>query len=484
MADIQEQLQELRDGLGKARSTIKEYETFIEKVNEGALRKATLISTEGRTLPSGRQVVIQMGEGTIALPISPKMVFDDLKPGQTIWVSKEGIAVGATLPEPAQESRVVAVDGDGEALVSINGTPKLLAAAPGVREQLSIGDTVHLDAFGVVILAKLPNKTTYAVETEKVAWSDIGGLVEAKKEMIEAVEMPLTHKELFTRFNKKPTKGLLLYGPPGCGKTMLGKAAATAVAKLFGNTKTPGFFYIKGPEVLSKWVGESESNVRALFNKAREFRKNTGSPAVIFIDEAESLLRSRNSDNLGSVSIGVITTFLAEMDGLDDSGAMVLLSTNRPDSLDSAITRDGRIDKKVHVHRPSKKDTEEIFSKYLKKIPTAGGANAPDELSEELFHDKFSFYDVTLKDGEVRKFGLKDIVSGAMVAGIVESAISIAMHREIETQTKQEGVGRADLMTAIGKTFHQNKDIRHKEDLDAFTEAFKANVASVQKCAN
>ena len=349
--------------------------------------------------------------------------------------------------------------------------------------QLSIGDTVHLDAFGVVILAKLPNKTSYTVEPETVHWADIGGLVEAKKEMIEAIEMPLTHKDMFARFNKKPAKGILLYGPPGCGKTMLGKAAATAVAKLFGNTKTPGFFYLKGPEVLSKWLGESEANIRALFNKAREFKKTTGSPAVIFIDEAEALLHSRK-DTEYKGTVGIVPTFLAEMDGLDESGAVVMLSTNQPNSLDTAIIRDGRIDKKVHVHRPSQKDTEDIFAKYLKKIPTAGGAHAPDELSEELFHDKFSFYDVTLKDGEVRKFGLKNIVSGAMVAGIVESAISIAMHREIETQTRQDGVCKTDLLSAIGKTFQQNKDVRHKEDLETFTEAFKSNVASVQKCAN
>jgi proteasome-associated ATPase len=484
MSDTQEIIEELKSGLAQARDTIAEYEGFVEQLKLGALKRATFLRTAD-VAGSGKRVIACTSEGVIAAPLLPGKAWGKQKvePGATVWISTEGTAVVAlTDPEPEVEARVVNIEGDLLYVSSAGESPKLVLYSQALLKTLGVGDSVLMDTHSSVVLAKIQRKQPFTAATESVQWSDIGGLEDAKKDMIEAIELPLTHKEIFERYNKKPIKGVLLYGPPGCGKTMLGKAASTAVSKIFGNTKVPGFFYIKGPEVLSKWVGETESTIRAVFDKAREFKANTGSPAVIFIDEAEALLHTRHANSGGSgMSMTVVPTFLAEMDGLDDSGAMVLLSTNRPDSLDPAIVRDGRIDRKVHVPRPSKEDTSDIFKKYLQKVPTVGDLSTP--LAEEVFNDKFAFYDIALKSGDVRKFGLRHVVSGAMVSGIVENAISFAMHREIEKKGNK-GVSKEDLFSAVAKSFHQNKDMSHDHDMKTFVEAFKSDVVNIQKCAN
>jgi proteasome-associated ATPase len=487
MSDNEQIIRELKKGLIQAQDTLREYEDFIAQLRDGSLQKGTFLRTSVLSPGASPQIIVQTTDGTVAAPIAPAMRnnnWDALEPGLTVWLSNESGAVCAmSQPEPNIESKVVSIEAD-KIYVSANGeAPRLAVSTSTLRQTLSVGDSVLLDAFEAVVIRKISRKQSFTVMPENVEWSDIGGLEDAKREMIEAIEMPLTHKEIFARYGKKPTKGILLYGPPGCGKTMLGKAASTAVSRLFRNTKTPGFFYIKGPEVLSKWVGETESTIRALFDKAREFKKQSGAPAVIFIDEAESLLHRRQAmEGSDNMSMTIVPTFLAEMDGLDDSGAMVLLSTNRPDTLDPAIVRDGRIDRKIHVSRPSQQDTQDIFQKYLKKIPTANKELA-GTLAEEVFHDKFAFYDIALRSGDVKKFALRNIVSGAMVSGIIEHAISLAMHREIQKQGKG-GVCKDDLFGAVHKSFHQNRDMSHDTDLKVFVEPFKSDVVNIQRSMN
>ena len=477
-------IESLKKGLESAQDTIKDYEEFLSTLKQGALSKATFLRFQDVPGIGKPQVIAYTDGGVVAVPalVNSLQFHRNVEPGMTVWLSSNPVAaVAVTAAEPEIESRVVSIE-DDQVYISTSGEASRLVLVPSsLRKKLSVGDTVLLDLYETVILAKTSRRQAFTTSADVVHWSDIGGLDDAKREMIEAVEMPITHKAIFERYNKKPIKGVLLYGPPGCGKTMLGKAASTAISKIHGHTNTPGFFYVKGPEVLSKWVGETEATIRTLFDKAREFKKAHGTPAVIFIDEAESLLHHRNQESSG-IGMTVVPAFLAEMDGLDDSGAMVLLSTNRPDTLDSAIVRDGRIDRKIHVPRPSKNETAEIFKKYLKKIPTSD-RDLSEALAAEVFHERFAFYEVALRSGGTRKFGLQHIVSGAMVANIVENAISLAMHREIESRSAG-GVARNDLFEAVSKTFRQNKDLSHENDVKTFVEPFRSDVESIKRCVN
>src|SRR3990167_2927964 len=205
-----------------------------------------------------------------------------------------------------------------------------------VADEVKLGDIVQLDRSGTVGLKIIPkDRTDYSVSVETgICFADIGGQDEAVATLLEAIEGPLKHADLYKAYGKKSLKGVLLAGPPGCGKTLLAKATVSDIAKSHSKADAAtGFIYVKGPEILSMWVGNSESAVRSLFKRAKEHKLEHGYPAVIFVDEAESILAKRgNGIHSGSVLSGtIVPTFLAEMDGLEDSGAFVLLATNRPD---------------------------------------------------------------------------------------------------------------------------------------------------------
>lgn len=206
-----------------------------------------------------------------------------------------------------------------------------------------------------------------------VKWEDIGGLEVAKADMVEAIEVPHRHKELFAYYGKKQIKGILLSGPPGCGKTMLGKAAARALADIYGAAGSrTGFLYVKGPEILNQYVGQTEQTIRDMFFDAKRHKEEHGYPAIIFLDEADAILAARGTRNIG-IGNTIVPQFLTEMDGMDESGAIVIIATNRPDVLDPAIVRDGRIDRKVAVVRPNEQNACAILEMNFAKVPLAKG---------------------------------------------------------------------------------------------------------------
>jgi SpoVK/Ycf46/Vps4 family AAA+-type ATPase len=314
------------------------------------------------------------------------------------------------------------------------------------------GDRVLIDPSGSVAIRNLGPKRTsgsalgWSGDTG-VDWEAIGGLVEAKRALREAVEEPITKAAIYKRYGKRACRGILLAGPPGTGKTMLGKAVATSVKRLHGKVAEggSGFLYSKGPELIGTIVGSSEAAVRSLFADAREHHREYGYPAVIFLDEADAVIGHRGTgqramgDGMGKVSDSVTMQFLAEMDGLDDSGAIVLLATNRPSAIDPAFLRDGRIDLKIEVSRPSREDCEAIFARLLRGKPVARREGVEDDARElarlasaDLFSDRHVLrmaVDPATKSR--RRVTLSSVVSGAMVSGIVERATQRAIRREI-----------------------------------------------------
>jgi proteasome-associated ATPase len=257
---------------------------------------------------------------------------------------------------------------------------------------------------------------------------------------------------------------------------MLGKAAATALAELHGKVGG-GYFYVKGPELLNMYVGNTEASIRRLFENARRHKKKAGHPAIVFIDEADSILGKRSGMGL-TLSSTIVPAFLAEMDGLTESAALVLLATNRPDVLDPAVVRDGRIDRRVRVGRPSREDALEIAGKHLERVPldVAAGEDAASVLVDALFDPNLVLYRVKRQSsvGKGSAFTLGHAVSGAMLAGVVQRAVSMACDAD-------RPVGEEDLRAAVRESYEQQKDMNHEDELVDFMGDWIGEVQEVRR---
>lgn len=343
-----------------------------------------------------------------------------------------------------------------------------------VRGGCKVGDRVVLDAGGNVGIINLGGGDSSRVFTEPtgVEWDDIGGNEEAKAALREAIEYPAQHPEVFTRFGIKPAKGAMLYGPPGCGKTMLAKAAATALARVHGASGAGGYIYVKGPELVSKWAGETENNIRRVFEQARAFKARTGIPAILFFDEGDALFGRRGTGGTGrdGLQAMVVPALLAEMDGLSDAGAFVLIATNRPDALDSAVVREGRIDKKIQVRRPTQPEVAAIVARALRGKPCeASGEVMGSKAAESLFSAKRALYTLTMKGEGDRKLVLGNVASGAMAVAIADRAVAAAMRGALGGDVGRN-VTAADLEQAIDEIQAEQQSLDHSDDLRELAE--------------
>ncbi len=451
---------ELKSRLQEANQKLAKQDEFLKQITEGALVLGTVVSVEA----DGKRGVVIAGQQKIACNI-PK----GAKAGDTVRV----------FPKTSQPVDVVAGGKDsGEVCTVASVHDDIIEISSGIgsrvvaRGGLTVepGDRVVVDqSFSVALRSLGASEDTFEFDgTTAIDWDDIGGLEAAKEAIREAIEFPITHAELYRTYGKAPSRGVLLYGPPGCGKTMLGKATATALQRAHGGIGGGGFLYIKGPEILSKWVGEAEATVRGLFAKARAYKKKTGHSAVLFIDEAEALLSSRNTDGFrGGIQQTLVPAFLAEMDGLEDSGAFVMLSTNRPDALDSAITRDGRIDRKVEVSRPDRQQSLRIFELAVRGRPVAetmvNGLAKP--LCDAVFASSESVASASFA-GISANLVLADVMSGALAAGIVNRATENAMRRDRETgAATPSGVCETDIRAAVSQAAQEQRNLDWRYEL-------------------
>jgi len=329
-----------------------------------------------------------------------------------------------------REGKIIAVS---EKLYKVQmGADEILAYSPFHK---LLKNTSVVVAEGVIVdLVPEPLITVEEEEVEfsRIGWEEIGGMKSQIESIRKKVERPLKFASIYKQYKMPLSKGILLWGPTGCGKTLIAKAIASSMIESKTISKNI-FIYLKGGEMLSKYVGVAENRIKSAFDSARKTFKKTGVRPIIFIDEAEALLPPRGSRISSDVDTTIVPTFLSEMDGLEEGNPFVLLATNYEDRIDDAIMRPGRIDLKVYVGRPTVEDSVEIFKIHLKKTRLAGDI-------DKLSHDASKILFATEK--------LQGEISGALIENLVFSAVEIAISRTIAGD-KKFGVCKADIEKAI-----------------------------------
>lgn len=424
----------------------------------------------------GKSVLVHTREQLYSLMNRPEL---QLIPGDVVKLSPKTMQIidRSHVVPSGDVCRVKTVLQEGAKVeVEAHGHSKVVFAGFS-KGNLEVGDRVSLDPAGVVVVHKLPAEyhDQYRVreETIGVSWDQIGGCEVAKDELIEALELPFRYPEVYSHYNKSQPKGALLYGPPGCGKTLLAKAAYASLAAIHGRAAVQsGFIYVKGPELLKRYVGDSEESLRSCFVLGEKHYAKHGFPALLFIDEAEAMFRTRGSGVSSDITDNMVTTFLSEMSGLNASHVMVLLATNQPKMLDSAVLRDGRCDRHIKVPRPDINVVPDIFDIYLKNVPLAEGFEREEAIAlatAEVFSGRLGIYTIQANGSGELPFTLGDCVNGAMINGIVDKATSLAMKRDMR-EGSLTGVHPKELIRAVHLTYRQNRDINHDLNLIDFAE--------------
>jgi len=465
----------------EAMKALDEYDQVYAKLTSPANRIGTYLGS-----PDEGIATVALGDTEYYCNVDPKGVrVEDLKVGTRVKLNEAYAVIGDLGYSPAGPIvKVSQLLDDGRLRVSMDAqglTGKLVLRSTDLENApLKPGDEVRLEPNLRVALEHFPsqeNRDYYLEVVPEIPWSAIGGQEEAITLIRDTIELPLLHPELYRRFNKKPIKGILLYGPPGCGKTLIGKATAYNLTREYRNRTSRDvkeyFMYISGPRVLNMWLGETERMVREIFNIAREKAKE-GYLVFVFIDEAESILRTRSSGRYLNIANTVVPTFAAEMDGLVKlENVVVMLTSNRPDYIDPAILRPERIDRKVKVGRPDRSASRDILAIYLNSsVPLDaalveqhnGDAEAArqfliDRALDILFRrsDETKFLEVYLRNGHVDTLYWKDLVSGALLMSVVERAKDYAIHRAIQRGSQEEGVCLEDIEQAIRVEYKENE---------------------------
>ena len=434
---------------------------------------------------------ISSGGRKLRVNVHPDIDPKSLQPGQELMLNEALNVVEACTYEVQGE--VVALKetlGVDRALVIGNADEERVVqiGEPLRNRTLRAGDSLLLDTRSGFVLEHLPKPEVEELILEEVpdiSYQDIGGLADQIEQIRDAVELPFLHADLFAEHQLKPPKGILLYGPPGCGKTLIAKAVANSLAKKVAEvTGQPSgrsyFLNIKGPELLNKYVGETERQIRLIFQRAKE-KSSEGVPVIVFFDEMDSIFRTRGSGVSSDVENTIVPQLLSEIDGVEQlKNVIVIGASNREDMIDPAILRPGRLDVKIKIERPDADAARDIFSKYLLAslplaedvVASAGGDREAaltriiDEGVRRMYADadENRFLEVTYANGDKEVLYFKDFNSGAMIENIVNRAKKMAIKRFLETGEK--GIKATDLFTAVTDEFKENEDLPNTTNPD------------------
>jgi len=441
----------------EARQTIEKLEEVIKKVTSPANRIGTFLGNVGKETAH-----IVVGGADYYCNVDPRIPMAKLKKGTRVLVNEAFVIVGDLGFEPAGPvTKITEVIGTDRLRVgNEHGTQSLVLqrSAQLAKTALKQGDEVRVDSnyrMALEMMSAPGSHEHYLDNVPELPWSKVGGQERAIEAIKDAIELPLLHPHLFEKFHHATPKGFLLYGPPGCGKTLIGKATAYNLTRQLREKAAEKdvreyFMHVKGPEILNMWVGESERMVREIFAAAREKRREGFMP-FLFIDEAESILGTRRASRYSNILSTLVPMFCSEMDGIDSlNDVVIILASNRADLIDPAILRPGRIDRKIKVDRPNKEGAREIHRIYLTNDLPYDGALAKEadnigaaieKLIERLVdwqfakRDENKFLEVTLRSGRKEVLYRGNLISGAIIASVVERAKGMAIKRAIANQT-------------------------------------------------
>jgi proteasome-associated ATPase len=472
-------LREAREHIGALREEVEKltmppsaYGTFLSANDDGTID----VFTAGRKM---------------RVALHPELELDTLERGQEVVLNESLNVVLARGPEASGE--VVTIkellsDGTRALVVGRADEERVCELATSLLgERLRAGDHLLLDGRSGLLVERLPRPEVEELVLEEVpdvTYSDVGGLDEQIDEIQDAVELPYLYADLFLEHQLQPPKGILLYGPPGCGKTLIAKAVANSLAKRVaektGNDTTRSYFLnIKGPELLNKYVGETERQIRLIFQRARE-KSEEGVPVIVFFDEMDSLFRTRGSGISSDIESTIVPQLLAEIDGVESlKNVIVIGASNREDLIDPAILRPGRLDVKIKIERPDEDSARQIFGRYLTvDLPLAKeetAAHAGDDEAVEAMIDAAvarmyevdeanRFLEVTYQNGDKEVLYFKDFASGAMIENIVRRAKKLSIKRQISGGSS--GITTDDLLASIRQEFREHEDLPNTTNPD------------------
>jgi proteasome-associated ATPase len=498
--DLENELSRTRERLDRATSQNDKLAAVLEEAREqlGVLREEVEKLTAppnnfGTVLQVNDDGTIDILSGSRKLRVSaqPNVEVKKLQVGQEILLNEAFNIIDIRHFEPAGEVlRVREPMTDGRVVVIAHADEeKVLTRSDTMSDvKLRPGDYVRIDGKTELILEKMERPEVEELVLEEVpdiTYEDVGGLADQIEQIRDTVELPYLHRDLFKEYQLEPPKGILLYGPPGCGKTLIAKAVANSLAKKVsertGNPDVRSYFLnIKGPELLNKWVGETERQIRLIFARAKE-KSDEGVPVIVFFDEMDSLFRTRGTGISSDVESTIVPQLLSELDGVEAlKNVVVIGASNREDLIDPAILRPGRLDVKIKIHRPDTVAAREIFRIYIsdqtpldaEALAAKGGDRAAliqdmitstvDAMYSES--DENRFLEVTYASGDREILFFKDFASGAMIENIVRRAKKDAIKRQIAGSPP--GVREGDLITAIKQEFKEHEDLPNTTNPD------------------
>ncbi|HEV7191596.1 MAG TPA: proteasome ATPase [Jatrophihabitantaceae bacterium] len=476
LREARDQMVALKEEIDRLAQPPSGYGVFLEAFEDGTVD----IFTSGRKL---------------RVAVSPEVTLAELQHGQEVMLNEAMNVVAARGFERAGDVvmlKEILEGGDRALVIGHTDEERVVHLADYLRENpLRIGDSLLLDSRSSYAYERIPKSEVEELILEEVPdidYTNIGGLIKQIEAIRDAVELPFLHADLFREHQLRPPKGILLYGPPGCGKTLIAKAVANSLAKQVekvrgtsdGSHARSYFLNIKGPELLNKYVGETERHIRLVFQRARE-KASEGTPVIVFFDEMDSIFRTRGSGVSSDVENTIVPQLLSEIDGVEGlENVIVIGASNREDMIDPAILRPGRLDVKIKIERPDAEAARDIFAKYIRSdLPIHAedlaehGGDAEATVAAMIQHtvermysesEENRFLEVTYANGDKETLYFKDFNSGAMIQNIVDRGKKMAI-KDLLT-TGQRGLRMQHLLAACVDEFRENEDLPNTTNPD------------------
>jgi proteasome-associated ATPase len=488
LAQAVSQNEKLTYTLREAREHIAALREEVDKLTQPPSAYGTFLSVND----DGTVDVFSAGR-KMRVALHPEIDPEELQRGQEVVLNESLNVVLARNQEISGEVvtlKEMLEDGMRAMIVGRADEERVVELAEGLlNEKLRAGDTILMDSRTGLLLEKLPRPEVEELVLEEVpdiSYEDVGGLDTQIEAIMDAVELPFVHRDLFVEHKLPAPKGILLYGPPGCGKTLIAKAVANSLAKkvaeVTGDKNARSYFLnIKGPELLNKYVGETERQIRLVFQRARE-KSEEGVPVIVFFDEMDSLFRTRGTGISSDMESTIVPQLLAEIDGVEAlRNVIVIGASNREDLIDPAILRPGRLDVKIKIERPDERAAEQIYARYLTtdlpldedEVKSMGGGDRDKAVTamiertvEEMYRDddENRFLEVTYQNGDKEIMYFKDFASGAMIENIVRRAKKLSIKRQIAGEGK--GIRLADLLASIKQEYKEHEDLPNTTNPD------------------